>query len=129
MSNGLSPISKETRGWVFVILAVAFASLLMRLKVRGLDAQALASVAVPSVLAMAVVLAGPAATLTARYLKNTTLVLLLVGILYPEKFPFLLVVAPVAWLLAYLAAYVQQRPRGPRSPMRMPQPGVVQARW
>lgn len=120
MNDGTKAIGRETWQWVFVILCLAFVSLLVRLKVRGLDVSMLAFVGVPTVLAVVVALSGPATSLEGRYLKHTTLGLLLVGILAADKFAFLLIVAPFAWLLAYLVAGQQSRQR----PDSVAQPGV-----
>ena len=109
MSNGGKSIDRETWILILIILAFAFLSLFIRLKVLSLDLNTLAFVGVPTVLAVVVALSGPGATLESRYLKNTTLGLLVVGILAAEKFAFLLVIAPLAWLLAYVAAGQQER--------------------
>lgn len=109
MTNDTKPLSNEAWKWIVLILFLAFASLLFHLKRGPFDNTTLAFIGVPAVLAATLALSGTPATIEGRYMKATTLGVLLVGILAAEKFAFLLIIAPLAWLLAYFRAQSQER--------------------
>ena len=93
------------RKLIFVALGLAFLSLLYRLGVlKRTDPVSLLVVGVPTLLAVLVLLIPEPATLSGRYLKWATLGLLFVGIVAGEAFVYLLLLAPVIYLVAFLAA-------------------------
>ena len=93
------------RNLIFVALGLAFLSLLYRLGVlKRTDPISLLVVGVPTLLAVVVLLTPQPLTLTGRYLKWATLGLLFIGIVAGEAFVYLLLLAPVVYLVAFLAA-------------------------
>ena len=111
MPDDTKPLNIEVWKWVVLILFLAFASMLFHLKLNNFDNTTLAFIGVPAVLAAILAISGTPTTLEGRYMKATTLGILLVGILAAEKFAFLLILAPFLWLLAYLRAQSDERRR------------------
>jgi len=115
MSERGKAISREEWLLVLAILFLAFASFLIRAKVSGLSVPLLFFIGIPTLLAVIIVASGQATTLVGKYLKNTTLGLLLVGILAADQFAFLLVMAPISWFLAYVAAVARSNEERPKT--------------
>jgi len=95
--------------WLSGTLLLALASVVVHLQnpfhTSSLAATYIATlIAVPAILAVVLILTEQSDEKLHRYLKNTTLGVLLFGIVLPESLGFLIVVAPVAWFVAYLAA-------------------------
>ena len=111
MPDDTKPLNIEAWKWIVLILFLAFASMLFHLKLNNFDNTTLAFIGVPAVLAAILAVSGTPITLEGRYMKATTLGILLVGILAAEKFAFLLILAPFLWLLAYFRAQSEERRR------------------
>src|SRR5215469_9551510 len=111
MPDDTKPLAVEAWKWIVLILFLAFASMLFHLKLNNFDNTTLAFIGVPAVLAAVLAISGTPVTLEGRYMKATTLGILLVGILAAEKFAFLLLLAPFLWLLAYFRAQSAVRHR------------------
>jgi hypothetical protein len=109
MPSDTNPLNAEAWKWIVLILFLALASLLFHLKRGPFDNTTLAFIGVPAVLAAILAVSGTPSTIEGRYMKATTLGILLVGILAAEKFAFLLILAPFLWLLAYFRAQSKER--------------------
>ena len=121
---GNNRLSREGT-WILGILGLAFVSLLVRLRnPYQLPTQSVglvvASIAVPTVFAVVLILAARPATRVGQYSRYATLGLLLLGIIAPGSLAFLIVLAPLAWLIAYLLAKVESRPARPVPPRPVP---------
>jgi hypothetical protein len=111
MPDDTKPLNIEAWKWIVLILFLAFASMLFHLKLNNFDNTTLAFIGVPAVLAAILAVSGTPTTIEGRYMKATTLGILLVGILAAERFAFLLILAPFLWLLAYFRAQSEERRR------------------
>jgi len=103
--------------WVLGILGLAFVSLMIRLRnPYHLPSETVplvaVSIAAPTVFAVVLLLAARPTTRSGQYSRNATLGILLFGIIVPGSLAFIIVLAPLGWLIAYLlAAYVDKLPR------------------
>jgi hypothetical protein len=115
--SGNNRLSREGY-WILGILGLAFVSLLVWLRnPYQLQTQSVpvvvVSIAVPTVFAVVLILAQRPTTRVGQYSRHATLGLLLLGIIVPRSLAFLIVLAPRSWLIAYLLAKAQDRPRRP----------------
>ena len=112
-NNGLS----REGYWVLGILGLAFVSLLIRLRnPYHLPSETVSlvvvSIAAPTVFAVVLLLASRPTTRSGQYSRYATLGILLLGIVVPGSLAFIIVLAPLGWLIAYLlAAYLDKLPR------------------
>ncbi|MFI5118359.1 MAG: hypothetical protein ACHP8B_16855 [Terriglobales bacterium] len=112
-NNGLS---REGYG-VLGILGLAFVSLMIRLRSPyHLPSESVSlvvvSIAAPTVFAVVLLLASRPTTRSGQYSRYATLGILLLGIIVPGSLAFIIVLAPLGWLIAYLlATYVDKPPR------------------
>jgi len=114
---GNNRLSREGT-WILGILGLAFVSLLVRLRnPYQLPTQSVglvvASIAVPTIFAVVLLLAARPATRVGQYSRHATLGLLLLGIIAPGSLAFLIVLAPLAWLIAYFLAKAEDKPPRP----------------
>ncbi len=111
-NNGLS----REGYWVLGILGLAFVSLMIRLRnPYHLPSETVPLVAVaiaaPTVFAVVLLLAARPTTRSGQYSRNATLGILLFGIIVPGSLAFIIVLAPLGWLIAHLlAGYVDKLP-------------------
>ena len=115
--SGNNRLSREGY-WILAILGLAFVSLMIWLR----DPYALAtqripviviSIFVPTIFAVVLIMAHRPTTRSGQYSRFATLGVLLLGIIVPRSLPFIIVLAPLAWLIAYLLAKYHDRPRPP----------------
>jgi len=95
--------------WILGILGLAFVSLMFHLQNPFLLPAktvpfTVAAIAVPTVFAVVLLLAVRPANRVGQYSKRATLSVLLCGIISPGSLAFIAVLAPLAWLIAYLLA-------------------------
>ena len=105
---GQGPGSDRSRqNLVFIILAVAFASIFYRIMVmKRLEQTSLLFIGLPTVLAIVTALAPKAKSVTGSILKATTIGLLVSGILLGEGFICILMAAPLFYLVAVIVGLV-----------------------
>jgi hypothetical protein len=115
--SGNNRLSREGY-WILAILGLALVSLMIWLR----DPFALAtqrvpviviSIFVPTIFAVVLIMAHRPTTRSGQYSRFATLGVLLLGIIVPRSLPFIIVLAPLAWLIAYLLAKYHDRPRPP----------------
>ncbi len=103
--------------WILGILGLAFVSLTVWLwNPYRLQSESVlllvVSIAVPTVFAVVLVLARRPTTRVGQYSRYATLGVLLFGIILPRSLAFIIVLAPLGWLIAYLlATYADKPPR------------------
>ena len=100
-NGGASQLTRTQQQQLIATLALAFLMFLLHIGLQhesGL--RPLLYIGVPTVLAIVVILAPTPANLIGRNLKNATFVILELGILFADKFAYVLAFAPVAYLVA-----------------------------
>ena len=102
---------------VFIILAVAFASLFYRIMViKRLEQTSLLFIGIPTVLAVVTALTPKAKSVTGSILKATTIGLLMSGILLGEGFICILMAAPIFYLVGVVVGIVMDASKPKNKP-------------
>jgi len=116
--------------WILGILGLSFVSLMLRVRspypnqfLQPSIGVVVASIAAPTVFAVVLLLALRPTTLVGEYSKRATLGVLLLGIILPGSLAFLIVLAPLGWLAAYLLARMEEA--GPPPPVTTAAPGGI----
>jgi hypothetical protein len=105
-ANG-SDRDRSRQNLVFIILAVAFASVFYRIMVmKRLEQTSLLFIGLPTVLAVVTALTPKARSVTGSILKATTIGLLVSGILLGEGFICILMASPLFYLVAVIVGLV-----------------------
>ncbi len=100
-NGGGTQLTRTQQQQLIATLALAFLMFLLHVGIQhepGL--RPILYIGVPTVLAIVVILAPTPGTLLGRNLKNATFVILELGILFADKFAYVLAFAPVAYLVA-----------------------------
>ncbi len=106
MANGSTPpLDRTQQQQLVATLGLSFLMVLLRIGIqRQPGLRPLLYIGVPTVLAIVVVLAPTPASLLGRYLKVATLAILEVGIVFGDRFAYLLAIAPAVYVVIIVLA-------------------------